>query len=420
LPSIFNFFSKEKGYTLIEALVSMVLTALIFAGTLMVVRNIRAVDGGFEEIAGLYGEIGKINRMLRDDLAGIQKSVNMEPFTDINHDGFFNGADAFSQVNDPTTLPLPYAPAINRDESAGSPGDDPATPYNESATDSGNLPYGPTYDYFMGITNNGLRDVLSFRGSILVGGEARSAMITYRLVERSHQCNGDTGTDGLLDEFEPGYHPLYYPDPNNDNVSGVFNPGQLPLGRVETEGDGVIDVPFPCPDVGAQPLYHLQRIIAVAPGEIHLEVVSASVVEFNILYYDRQAKRYVEPQFLFKRFGYPEDGTSAGTFDSSGLFTSAAVADSFLNLKAGEAVYLEQAGSIQPGFYSVAEIRGGLRFDLAGQTSTPAPAAATFRAPYLPPAIKVILTVKANFGPVSDPRSLFRTIPITIFLGRRM
>lgn len=422
---IFRFFSNKKGYTLIEVLVSMILAALIFAGSLMIVRNIRAVDSGFEEMAGLYAEIGKINRVLREDLAGIQKSVNMEPFTDGNGDGFFNGTETLTPADDPSTLRLPYAPTVNRDESANPPGNDPATPYDESATDSGNLPYGPAYDYFIGITDNGLRDVLSFRGSVLVGGEARPAMITYRLVERSHQCNGDTGTDGLSDEFEPGYHPLYHPDPNNDNVSGVFNPGQFPLGRVETEGDGIIDVSFSCPDVGAKPLYQLQRIIALAPGEIVLEVISTSVVEFNVLYYDPQ-KQYVEPPSLIKRFGYPipEDGTSTGTFDSAQLFTYGVSGDRFLNVKVGDAVYLEQGSSILPGLYIVTEAhrltptQQGLRFDLAGQIPNSAPA--TFRAPYLPAAIKIVLTVKANLGPVSDPRSLLRTISMTIFLGGRM
>lgn len=415
---IFNFLSKEKGYTLIEVLVSMVLTALIFAGTLMIVQNIRVVDSGFEEMADLYSEIGKINRILREDISGIHKSVNIEPFNDSDGDGFFNGTETFFPADDPSTLRLPYAPTVNRNESVNPLGDDPATPYSESATDSENLPYGPTYDSFMGITNNGLRDILSFRGSVLVGGEARPAMITYRLVERSHQCDGDTGTDGLLDEFEPGYHPRYRSDPNNDNVSKVFNPGQLPPGRIETEGDGMIDLPFPCPDGGVRPLYQFQRIIALMPGKINLEVISTSVVEFNVLYYDRQGQRYIEPSLGVKRFGYPEDGTSSGAFDRSGRFTSSAVADGFLNLKVGDAVYLAQEGAIDPGLYSVAEIRGGLRFNLAGQTPDPAPATATFRASYLPAAIKIILTVKADFGPVFDSRSLLRTIPTTLFLGK--
>lgn len=335
----------------------------------MIVRNIRAVDSGFEEMAGLYEETGKINRMLREDLAGIQRSANVEGFTDSSQDGFFNGTDPFTPADDPSTLALPHAFSINRNEGQGFPGDDPATPYDESAVDAVNLPYGPAYDYFFGMTNNGIRDAFSFHGSVQIGGETRPAMATYRLVERSHRCNGDTGTDGLPDEFEPGYHPLYHADPNNDNISGVFNPGQLPPGRVETEGDRVIDVAFPCPDVGAKPVYHLQRIVSLAPQEQYLEVVSTAVVEFNLLYFDRQEKRYQEPPSGVKRFGYPEDFGSLVFFDGA-LFrfkeSTFGSRDPFAYLQAGSRIFLFQRNpdrtdplltyTLGPGFFTISGV----------------------------------------------------------------
>ncbi|MDC4207068.1 MAG: prepilin-type N-terminal cleavage/methylation domain-containing protein (plasmid) [Candidatus Manganitrophus sp.] len=365
---IFNFLSKEKGYTLIEVLVSMVLTAMVFGGTLMIVRNIRAVDSGFEEMAGLYEEVGKINRMLREDLAGIQKSVDMEAFTDDNQNGFFNGTDPFTPADDPSTVALPHAFGINRNEGQGFPGDDSATPYDESAVDAINLPYGPAYDYFFGMTNNGIRDLFSFRGSVQVGGEIRPAMITYRLVERSHRCNGDAGTDGLSDEFETGYHPLYHADPSNDNVSGVFNPGQLPPGRVETEGDRIIDIAFPCPDAGAKPVYQLQRIMHLAPQEQYLEVLSTAIVEFNLLYFNRKEKRYQEPSGV-KRFGYPEDFGSLAFFDGS-VFrfkeSTFGSQDPFSYLQAGSRIFLFQRNpdrtdplmtyTLEPGFFTISGV----------------------------------------------------------------
>lgn len=413
----------HSGFTLIEALLAMVLGAVIFTGALGVVRNISALDQGFEEIGMLYAEIGQINRMLRDDLAGIELSVNIEPFSDANGDGLRNASEAFLLVDDPSTLRLSYAPTVNRNEATGPPGDDPSTPYNESVTDDINLPYGQSYDYFFGITNNGYRDVLSFRGRVRLGDGVRPAMVTYRLVERSHKCNGDTGIDLLRDEFEPGYHPLYHPDPNNDNVSGVFNPEFLfpsnPSGRKETEGDGNSNLSS-CPDTGAEPLYQFQRIIALAPGEVIQEVISRAVVGFNLLYYDRQRRQYLEPEPTsptspLKAFGY--SGTT-GTFDVSGLLSSLTVTDGFWNLNIGDRVYLEQVGAIQAGLYRITEkVGGGLRFDLQGQTANLNPV--IFRAAYLPPAIKAIITVKADLEGVSDSRSLMRAVPLTIYLGKQ-
>lgn len=328
------------GLTLVEILVAISLTVVLTAGSIAAFQGLRGTDASFNRLADVHMNLIEVESRIRDDLGRAVLSPNMEPFQEIvddpilgatnttfhqervteNSDSFFNRSwDVFTAVDDHRTQAIlgdtrffgrNYPAGSRIDESAGLPLPDPRTPFNEAVVEGVNQPFGPVYDYFGGILNNGLRDVIYFGGRVSTPSGVQQVAIAYRLVERSDIFNADRGSDGILDEFEPGYHPRYRRDPSLDNVGN---------GRRIEEGDGRLTGA----EAGAggnaddrEPNFELQRVIyslepdpvqEILVPQVRSQVISTDIVEFNVLYYDRLQRRYVDPPHLVTRFGYPQD-----------------------------------------------------------------------------------------------------------------
>lgn len=434
--------------------------------------------------------------MIRTDLSTAVAVTDMEYFDNVNGDAFFNhgtgtgsGDRILPDNDDAWKLNLDDPWTFFLKEYDDPPGDDSNTSFNESLLNYENLPYGRTYDYVSGITNSGNMDTVYFRGGIVRDNEKVPANICYRLVRKkaSGREEEDTGVDGKADEEEAGFHPVVNVDPAYDNYDPVFH-------GTATEMNGFIDRPGEPGKHGDAILnsgrrFELQRIVTTwednKPVTSH-EILSESVVAFNISYYDRGLGQYTEPKNTIKRFSYPPDvgavgrfgtetptwfsfgdlstefflnngaeptsiiskndyvflwgngigfkiceidevnnglkkirfkefesppvGSStavqfipAGVFDGGGMLTCPVVKDNFVNLKAGDKVFLQQMNSSETGFavkpdlYTIVDQRGNrLVLDLKGQEPVTGTSTVFFRAAYLPPVIKVHMTWRAD------------------------
>lgn len=479
------------GFTLLETLISVVLTAVITTGLLFFLKMGMSHNEMLQERSDIYREAGRIMNMIRADLSTAVAVTDMEYFDNVNGDAFFNYrvdtviGDIGIPVDDPWTFDLR--------EDAYPPQDNPDTPgFNESLLNYENLPYGRTYDYVAGITNSGNMDVIYFRGSITRDNKKVPANICYRLVRKkaSGALIVDTGIDGKSDEDEAEFHPVANVDPEYDNYDPVFN-------GTATEMNGFIDRPGESGEdvdaiLSSERKFELQRIVTTWEGNKPVtgqEILSKSVVAFDIFYYDRRLKQYTEPRTTIKRFSYPPDvgvvgrfGTQtphrfsfgdmsteyfinhgaeiksivskndhvflwdlwenniefntyeisevydsskkmqfkefvsspvgpntavqfipAGEFDAGGMLFCPAVKDNFVNLKAGDRVFLQQWNSgkidfaVKPDLYTIINKRGNrLVLDLKGQEPVTGTGTVFFRAAYLPPGIKINMTWRAD------------------------
>lgn len=306
------------GFTLIETLIAIALMAIITSGLIFFLQTKMGHEAVIQERSDIYKEADQIINMIRVDLSTAKAVTDMEYFNSANGDAFFTGENAQIPMDDPSTLQLR--------EDANPPLDDFTTSLDESLLNYENLPYGITYDYVFGITNSGDMDTIYFRGSVADGNKRIPANICYRLVKkRLRALNGiplieeDTGADRKPDEEEPGFHPVANPDPKRDNFDPIFNGtatesnGLLDRGEPDQNGDLLIDNAH---------IFEFQRIVTTIIEEdagnkkpiTRLNTLSNSVVAFNILYYDRQKRQYVEPLTTIKRFSYPSDVGVVGRF----------------------------------------------------------------------------------------------------------
>lgn len=488
------------GFTLIEMLIAIPLMVVITSGVLFFLRITADHKATFQERSDIYSEAGRIMDMIRTDLLSVQAVTDMEYFDELNGDTYFNShrplpgfkEDVPVSVDDILTTP-------NLREDLNPPSDDPLTTYfDESRLTYENLPYGITYDYVFGITNSGNMGVLYFRGSIVNSGKRVPANVCYLLVKKRSsgvKNEEDTGIDGVADEEEDGFHPVANPDPNADNFEPV-------LYGTSTEGNGFLDFDPDGPDAGKPGehdqngngvidrghIFELQRIITTLEDEepvTRQEILSNVVTGFNVFYYDKQKRQYIEPVFTIKRFSYPPclglvgrfgtetppwfsfdsmspelfvvSGTQsfsmvsqgdyvflwgtetpfnvyrisevdnvlrrmrfseitspvgtnttvrfipAAEFDGGGMLSCPAVKDDFLNLKAGDQIFLQQWNSsktgfaVKPGLYTIMGKRGNkLILDLKEQMPVLGTSTVFFRTAYLPPALKINLTWRAD------------------------
>lgn len=488
------------GFTLLETLISVVLTAVITTGLLFFLKMGMSHNETLQERSDIYREAGRIMNMIRADLSTAAAVTDMEYFDNVNGDAFFNYGTATGSGdriipgnNDSWKFNLDDPWTFNLKE-CDPPIDDPDTNFDESLLNYENLPYGRTYDYVAGITNSGNLDVIYFRGSITRDNKKVPANICYRLVRKkaSGALIVDTGTDGKADEDEAGFHPVANVDPKYDNYDPVFN-------GTATEMNGFIDRPGESGEDGdailsSERKFELQRIVTTWEDNKPVtgqEILSKSVVAFDIFYYDRRLRQYTEPRTTIKRFSYPPDvgvvgrfgtqtphrfsfgdmsteyfinhGTEiksivskndhvflwdlwenniefkfntyeisevydsskkvqfkefvsppvgpntavqfipAGVFDAGGMLFCPAVKDNFVNLKAGDRVFLQQWNSgktnfaVKPDLYTIINKRGNrLVLDLKGQEPVTGTGTVFFRAAYLPPGIKIHMTWRAD------------------------
>lgn len=318
-----------------ETMISVVLLAAILTGLILFLRTKINQDVTFSERSAIYKQADKIMNMIRSDLLSARAVTDMEYFKASNNDNHFNGIrpsdptghDIQVAVDDPLTFSL--------FESLYPPENGSNTVFDESRLNYENSPYGITYDYVFGITNSGNMDAIYFRGSITDGNKKVPANICYRLVKKRLTVvsnEEDTGIDGDADENESGYHPVANPDPKGDNFNPIFN-------GTATEGNGLLDKGEPDRNGNAlidrAHTFELQRITTVLSDNAgdkgiddlfdndgrdkprpatRVEIISKSVVSFDVHYYDLQRRQYVEPETTIKRFSYPPDVGVVGRF----------------------------------------------------------------------------------------------------------
>lgn len=373
------------GFTLIETLISIMLMAVITSGLIFFLRTKMSHEALFLERSDTYKEADQIMNMISSDLSTAEAVTDMEYFNSDNGDSFFTSENALIPEDDPSTLQLR--------EDRDPPLDDPDTSFDESTLNYENSPYGITYDYVFGITNTRNMGAIYFRGSIKDGNKRIPANISYRLVKkRLRASNGmplieeDTGVDGKVDEKEIGFHPVTNSDPNRDNFDPVFNGtateanGLLDKGEPDQNGDSFIDNSH---------IFEFQRIVTTLEGDAgnkkpitRLNILSNSIVAFNILYYDRQKRQYVEPSTTIKRFSYPPDIGVVGRFGAgipTQLFSFGSMATEYLVngsaiISKGDYIFLR--GSDIP--FNVYQIKNDpildetIDFQISGQgTATP-------------------------------------------------
>lgn len=364
------------GFTLLEILIVIPLMAAITSGLLFFLQMTANHKDIFQERSDIYTEAGNIMDKMRADLLNAQAVTEMEYFNDLNGDTYFNSRRPLPGFKEDVPISVDdILTTSNLREDFNPPLDDPLTTYfDESRLTYENLPYGIAYDYVFGITNSGNRDVLYFRGSTVTGSKRVPANICYRLVKKKLsgiKNEEDTGVDGVADEEEAGFHSVANSNPNADNFEPVFygtstegngildpdpdGPGAGKPGERDQNGNGIID---------SVHVFELQRIITILEDEegdfgmdgvrnegepgydpitnpdpngdnfnettnpngtegngkadnklaTRVETLSNSVTGFNILYYDRQKRQYVEPVSTIKRFSYPPDVGLVGRF----------------------------------------------------------------------------------------------------------
>lgn len=331
---------NDNGFALIEMLISVALLGIITSGLIFFLRANMSHEAVFRERSDIYKEADRVMNMIRADLSTASAVTDMEYFINLNDDAHFNRLRSSNSDNDDIQIPVDDPTTLTLREDANPPKNDSATDYfDESSLNYENSPYGITYDYVFGITNSGNMDAIYFRGSVVDGNGRVPANICYRLVKKRLQTLGgtllieeDTGGDSKADETETGFkpfHPVANPDPNSDNFDPIFN-------GTATEGNGLLDKNEPDQNgntlIDRAHTFELQRIITTLVDEsgdkniddlfekgtprpmTRLEILSKSVISFNIFYYDKQKRQYVEPEATIKRFSYPPDVGAVGRF----------------------------------------------------------------------------------------------------------
>ncbi len=413
----------QSGFTLVEMLVALAITVVLTTGSLFTLRALRRTDESFNTLSDVHISLVRIEQAIRDDLSRSEKTISLEPHREIRGivaaivdaqvsppvtverekrvseslDGIFNRrCDIFTAIDDINTRPLiarsvflgtPYLRDRPSNESRGLPLPNARTPFSDPVVEGVNQPFGPVYDFFGGILNNGFRDVLYFQTSEETANGTQRVAVAFRLVETSNRFNGDRGTDGLENEFEPGFHPVYRRDPSRDdhpNPTRNIVEGDGRLTGFEGQTGGFLD---------RQPSrYELQRVIysmdsgpqfALPRPRVLASPISQDVVGFNVLYYDRIEKRYREPERLVKRFGYPEDFGAPVVAIGRKRFQMVEHTRQSEDLVVGDSIFLYQLNldweptddptliySVPPQIYTIQSVGapangGGVRFSVA-------------------------------------------------------
>ncbi|MEP9410569.1 MAG: prepilin-type N-terminal cleavage/methylation domain-containing protein [Candidatus Brocadia sp.] len=277
-----------------------------------------------------------------------------------------------------------------------------------------------------------------------------------RIITVMEDEKGDFGIDGVPDSQEPGFNPITNPDPNGDNFHALTNPyGTEGNGRTDkipaTRGE-ILSVSVDAfnifyydrrtrqyrepestvkrfsypPDVGlvggfdsGTPAWFsfgdmsteifveagAQISSIVSPGDyIFLWGKGVAFNTYPVLDVDTALKRV-----LFGGIPSPP-GTDAaiqfipaGRFDEDGWLSCPQVKDGFINLKAGDRVFIQQWNRnatdfiVQPDLYTIMDRRGGkLLLDLKGQEPVSGTNTVFFRSAYLPPGIRIELRRRAD------------------------